>query len=108
MTSVFICAGCGLLSSSQRNDAMTCSPACRVRAHRSGELKRLRALAEDMRIMPATILHARAVKELCPELSDQITAGKFHWREDPFKRPEIVEAFYNRLSREIERARSRR
>ena len=33
---VFVCIGCGRLTSSSRSDATVCSASCRVRAHRSG------------------------------------------------------------------------
>lgn len=80
---VFVCAGCGLLASSKRSDAMTCSTACRVRAHRSGRIKELHGICQMFALKdertgkpkPEGILHASAITELCPELADQILAG---------------------------------
>ena len=106
MPYVFCCVGCGEMNLSERSDALTCSPACRTRAHRNGELKRLRALAEKLKISAATILQAKAVKELCPELNKQIAAGKLHWRKDPYKRPKILEAFTAKLNETLVRARA--
>jgi hypothetical protein len=73
---VFVCAGCGRLNASERSDALTCSTACRVRAHRSGILKVIRALGGPDNIPPPdVILRANAVKRLRPDLADQIVAG---------------------------------
>lgn len=37
------------------------SPACRVRAHRSGKLKELRELAAEFDVTPASLQHAEAM-----------------------------------------------
>jgi hypothetical protein len=69
---VFVCAGCGLLASSERSDALTCSQVCRVQAHRSGKLKQVRALAKRLEIPPSMIGQAQAINALCPHLSSRI------------------------------------
>jgi hypothetical protein len=73
---IYVCAGCGLLDAATRRDQMTCSGACRVRAHRSGELRRLREDAKEGEIRPAGILQAAAVARLAPELGDRIMQGE--------------------------------
>ncbi len=72
---VFQCAGCGLLDMADRRDAFTCSPACRVKAHRSGSAARLRRIAEDYGTSPARIRQAAAVELLRPDLAARIKGG---------------------------------
>ena len=72
---VFVCAGCDLLEQSQRNDALTCSPACRVRAHRSGVLRKLRDTAKSIHVPPAMLLQAAAIKRLSPETAAAVASG---------------------------------
>lgn len=72
---VFQCAGCGLLDMADRRDAITCSPACRVKAHRSGSAARLRRIAEAYGIPPALIRQAAAVELLRPDLVARIKSG---------------------------------
>jgi hypothetical protein len=73
---IYQCAGCGLLNHSFRKDTLTCNGACRVKAHRSGELHRLRKMAAEAQVEPASLLHAIAIDKLCPELYAPIMAGK--------------------------------
>src|SRR5262245_6025180 len=73
---VFVCARCGLLGISERSDALTCSVACRVQAHRNGETKRLRALAKRDGVPVGGIGQMQATLRLCPHLDAPITAGK--------------------------------
>lgn len=73
---IFICAGCGLLADTCRRDSITCSPACRVKAHRSGNAARLRELAAAFHIRPSIIQQCGALNELRPDLSEQVKAGK--------------------------------
>lgn len=73
---VFVCVGCSMLAMSDRTDALTCSPACRVRAHRNGGLKRLRVLAEQADIPPGILLRVKAIKELCPHLGARIVQSR--------------------------------
>jgi len=79
----FVCAGCGLLASSERSDAITCSPACRVKAHRKGSIKLLTDLANMLALTDnrtgkpkiAPIKQCAAIELLCPELYEQMGAG---------------------------------
>jgi hypothetical protein len=70
---ISVCPGCDRLFDTERRDAMTCSPACRVRAHRSGELKRLRSIAKSLKVRPAGILHA-------PSTGSAPTCTRASWR----------------------------
>jgi hypothetical protein len=76
MKHIFKCAGCGCLVDSDRSDALTCSTACRVRAHRNGKIKRLREIAEMMDIPPGIIVQCQAITGLRPDLDDAIRDGK--------------------------------
>ena len=73
---IYVCAGCDLLAESSRSHTTTCSPACRVRAHRSGELKRLQQfiVRQGGGTTPARILQWSALDRLCPELHGPIRA----------------------------------
>lgn len=71
---VSVCVGCDLLFQADRKDQLTCSPACRVRAHRNGSLKTLRTLALAWDIEPAGIQHAQAIRRLCPALERDIVS----------------------------------
>ena len=73
---IFVCAGCGYLSESSRSDALTCSVACRVSAHRSGNLKRIRNIADSFDIAPARLLQAKAIKAVRPDLAMETLAGR--------------------------------
>ena len=79
---VFVCAGCGSFGMSERSDALTCTNACRMRAMRNGNLKRLRAEAKANHIFLANISQAEAIRLLCPGLEEEIMAGK-HRPKDP-------------------------
>jgi hypothetical protein len=72
---VFQCVGCGLLDMADRRDVTTCSPACRVKAHRNGSSARLRRVARSFHIPPATIRQAAAVELLRPDLAQQVKSG---------------------------------
>src|SRR5260370_28561727 len=73
---IFVCVGCSRLAESQRPDTLTCTTACRVRAHRSGTTRKLRAEAASSEVKPSTLLHAQAVEELRPDLGDRIMPGE--------------------------------
>jgi hypothetical protein len=66
---ILVCAGCDLLFDATRRDQITCSGACRVKAHRNGEIKRLKVIAKHYDIKVSHFLQARAIKRLCPELA---------------------------------------
>ena len=71
----FVCAGCAGLAQSHRRDTLTCSSACRVRAHRNGSFKAIHTLASTMKIDAADILKAKAIMMLAPALNQSVAAG---------------------------------
>ena len=104
MSYVYVCIGCGCLDELDRSDRLTCSPACRVRAHRNGSLKELRAAAAEDDLRPAAFLHARAMKTLLPdrkqEMLDRMEKQTVRDRAKGslFKdQPDIRKAFYDLL-----------
>lgn len=103
---VFVCCGCDLLNVSSRNDALTCSTACRVRAHRSDRIKILRELAlnvglvnDDGKTMPAEIKQCEAIERLRPDLSERIRAGTLTIKQ---AQPDAYLAFLDVLKQQIE------
>ena len=98
MNRVFVCLGCGLLEVSERSDAVTCSPACRVRAHRNGALKRARAEARAARVPLGLIQQTYALVALCPHLIPGIEAGRI---EIDDTREEVWKAYWARLEQVI-------
>jgi hypothetical protein len=90
---IAVCVGCDGLFDSVRADQITCSSACRVKAHRGGKMKSIRALADQFKIKPAGIQHSSAIQRLRPDLSDQIFAETMTNEE---ARP-LVEAEYDKL-----------
>ncbi len=102
---IFVCCGCGLLDVSSRNDALTCSTACRVRAHRSGLIKSLRKLAHDMdlyndddKLFVAGIKQAEAIKRLRPDLFADIEAGTLTIKQ---AQPEMYRSFMELVCRQV-------
>jgi len=89
---LFVCAGCGLIWISERSDALTCSVACRVRAHRNGYLKSLRADAKREGVPVGGIGQMEAIMRLCPHLEAPLAAGKKEIG-DIDVRAEVWEAF---------------
>jgi hypothetical protein len=73
---VYKCVGCGRLHMSDRTDCLTCSPACRVRAYRNGDLRRLRVLAEQADVSPGLLQRMKALQELCPHLGPRIMQSR--------------------------------
>lgn len=75
---VFECAGCKCLVDSERSDAITCSPACRVTAHRNGYAKALRELAKQswLDVPPAMILQTKAACLLLPDAENRLKSGE--------------------------------
>lgn len=72
---IFVCAGCCLLAESSRKDTLTCSTACRVKAHRSGKLADIKRVAASFEISAALILQAKAAQMLVPELAAKVAQG---------------------------------
>lgn len=87
---VSVCLGCRTLFDTVRRDQMTCSSACRVKAHRNGEIANRRALADECKVAPASIGHAIAVDLLLPDQSSRIMAGAVTIDD---VMPELVRAF---------------
>lgn len=92
---VFVCLGCGRLAESSRSDARTCSPACRVSAHRHGEhTQHILDIARSLDVTIAQVLHAQAIAELLPDLAQQyLTGGK----KEPDERRLLWEAYWDRV-----------
>jgi hypothetical protein len=65
-----------MLAYSERSDAVICSAACRLTAHRNGSKKKQRALAGFLDILPALIRRTGAMFELIPELEAEVLSGK--------------------------------
>jgi hypothetical protein len=84
---------------SDRSDALTCSGACRVRAHRNGRLQQIRDIAARQNITAALILRAGAVKILRPDLADRVRDGGLDLDD---VRGDIHAAFMEVLQRAIE------
>ena len=71
----YVCIGCGLLSQSERSHTITCSAACRTRAHRNGSAKALRDLAAAFKIDASGIAQAKALSILRPDLEQAVASG---------------------------------
>jgi len=78
---VTVCVGCGLLHDVSRRDQLTCSPACRVRAHRDGSLKRLRRVAAEFKTSPELMQFASATELLRPDLAPAIMSGERNYED---------------------------
>lgn len=89
---VFCCAHCGLLHLSNRRDATTCSPACRVAFHRTGGS--LREIAASLKLPLASVGHVGAIKRLVPDAAGALTDGT---KSIDDVMPEAVRAFYQLL-----------
>lgn len=61
---IMACCCCDLMFEATRADQLTCSGACRVKAHRNGSLKTLRDLAESNDLKPGMLLQAMAAERL--------------------------------------------
>ncbi len=102
---IFVCCGCDLLAESSRSDALTCSGACRVRAHRSGIKKELRNLArmvglvsDDGKLLVAGIKQAEAIKRLRPDLYVDLEAGTLTLTQ---AQPEMYRSYIELLYRQV-------
>lgn len=91
---VFVCGACGSLDISERRHKTTCSPACRVRAHRQGSLEAVNTTARMMRITPAAILQCQAIDMLCPHLTPRLVAGELTIND---AQAEVCNAFWKLL-----------
>jgi hypothetical protein len=84
---------------SQRSDKMTCSDACRVKAHRSGKLKQIRRMAEAADISPGMLAQCQALLVLCPHLEAAIIARKKNLKDT---RAEVWSAYWRLLKCAVE------
>jgi hypothetical protein len=97
--SIYVCAGCRCVAESERSDTLTCSAACRVRAHRNGSLKELHAIARSMDVRPGAILRAEAIQALRPDLDVQLVSGRLTIDEaQPQVRLAFLELLKHRLT----------
>lgn len=91
---VFACANCDGLSESERRDAATCSPACRVAFHRSQRGAELRQIADSLQVTVASVGHVNAIKRLIPESLEKLTSGE---KSIDALMPAAVAAFHKAL-----------
>lgn len=73
---IYVCVGCRRLEESDRADVLTCSDACRVRAHRNGSAKALREAAAKMDASPGAVAEMGAVIELLPHRAEEMSFGR--------------------------------
>jgi hypothetical protein len=73
--SVYKCAGCNGLAIAERKDVTTCSPACRVRAHRNGSADLLRRISKEWDVKPGGVVRGQALHALRPDLAAKVMAG---------------------------------
>jgi hypothetical protein len=94
---IFKCACCGGLWESNRRDTLTCSPACRVAAHRSGALKIAREEAVRVDVGVERLLHVAAAKSLAPDLIRRLAERKSNGR------PYSIYDFQDEIGRAFDR-----
>jgi hypothetical protein len=70
------CPCCETVYEASRRDQLTCSPACRVKAHRTGRLNELKRVSKFLDIHPSLALRSQAVEILRPDLAQRIAAGE--------------------------------
>lgn len=109
---VFRCLGCATIAQSERSDTLTCSNACRVRAHRLGTIKRIMGQAVDADIArrggltprqgAALMVRADAIMELCPDLVSQAEAGVVTFDD---LQPEVNRRFIRQVFDEVQAGR---
>jgi len=88
---IAVCRGCDLMFETSRKDQLTCSDACRVKAHRNGSLKALRDFCKAFDIEPHMLVQADAAKRL--GLNDKVMSREIELDGNP----QIVRAFYKRI-----------
>ncbi len=98
---IILCAGCGRLEETTRSDAITCSPACRVFAHRSGRTDEIRRMAKSAAAPPGMIVRCQAVLELRPDLADRMRTGEIDI-DDTDVRREMAASFAALVMRQIQ------
>jgi hypothetical protein len=97
---IFKCVACGLLAPSNRSDAVTCSPKCRVWLHRHPEqLAQLKAACDGLEVSVAMTLQVAAVDLLRPDLAQAIRDGKLKLDDT---RADVWAAFWRVVDAQIE------
>lgn len=96
---VYLCIGCKMLDEADRRDVITCSPACRVRAHRNGSSKRLRDLARSLEVEPGSVCQAAAIDALLPDLAKEVEFGALTIED---AQPAVLAAFHKLLFAAVE------
>ncbi|MEQ9002333.1 MAG: hypothetical protein RIE74_02090 [Pseudomonadales bacterium] len=91
-----------MLADSNRRDTLTCSTACRVRAHRTGAMREFRTAAEDANVPPWLLAQVAAAMRLGSEFSERIRRGK-DIDDDDF-REDVCNAFDEVLQAALEAA----
>ncbi|HEX7349069.1 MAG TPA: hypothetical protein VF264_05430 [Rhodanobacteraceae bacterium] len=95
---VFECIACGRLADSQRSDAITCSPACRVWLHRHPErLDAIKRTCAGPGIPVAMLQEANAIRALLPDTSDRIARGEVEMED---VRGDVWRAFWALLTKD--------
>ncbi len=100
------CAVCHGLFASLRKGAVTCSPVCRTRGHRTGRIREASAwvhktAGEDVPL--SMFLRVQAVHSLLPDRSRELTAGTLDL-DTPELRAEMSAAFEVLERRAVQRA----
>lgn len=98
---IFRCAGCGLLEQATRSDTITCSPACRVLAHRNGAAENVRRMARAARVSPGLIVRCQAILLLRPDLAERCRCGEIEI-DDTETRREMAGSFYALILRHMD------
>jgi hypothetical protein len=103
---IFVCPVCDRLTDALRNDALTCSTACRVRLHRNPSLLDAdRKIYQQLRVPLSMELQARALQELCPELQKPILEAKLTVKD---AQPAVCRAFDKLVAKTARRVRQTR
>jgi hypothetical protein len=100
---IFVCLACDALDIAERTDKITCSTACRVQAHRTGAIKRLRKQldANHLRdISLGRVLRGKAIERLYPEIVPDLLSGT-RGMDDDAVRSEMVMRFWRAVDSAI-------
>jgi hypothetical protein len=74
---IISCVACDRLHEISRRDALTCSTRCRVWLKRHPErLQDFRKVCKQMDVTPISVLMAKAVIRLRPDLDERVSAGE--------------------------------
>ena len=100
------CAVCHGLFASLRKGAVTCSPVCRTRGHRTGRIREASAwvhktAGEDVPL--STFQRAQAVHSLLPDRTRELIAGTLEL-DAPELRAEMGKAYEELVRRAVQRA----